>query len=115
MGEAAHDRAVPFGLWELDDAGTVIGFEPPRGEEPLFRASEVAGKNFFADVAPAALAEELRERVTGFASGQSPAQSFDCTVPSAEGGVRARVLLGRINGRSAAGSPGSVLVHVRRA
>ena len=115
MGEAAQGRTVPFGLWELDDAGTVIRFEPPRGEEPRFRAPEVAGKNFFADVAPAALAEELRERVAGFASGQAPVQSFDFTVPSAAGGVRARILLGRINGRSTTGAPGSVLVHVRRA
>jgi hypothetical protein len=115
MGGAAQDRDVPFGLWELDDAGTVIRFEPPRGGESRFRAPEVAGLNFFADLAPDALAEELRGRVAGFAAGQAPVQSFDLTVPSAEGGVRTRVLLGRINGRAAKGAPGSVLVHVRRA
>lgn len=114
MGESAQGRAVPFGLWELDDAGTVIRYEPPRGEESRFRTSEVAGKNFFADVAPAALAEELRDRVAVFASGQAPAQSFDFTAPSAGGGVRARVLLGRIVERSPRGAPGTVLVHVRR-
>lgn len=115
MEDDAPRQILPFGLWEMDAAGTVLHYEPPRGEPPPFHPPEVIGKNFFGDVMPAARVEELRERLAGFASGHAPAQSLDLTLPGAEGGVRARILLGRLHDRFAAGAAGSILVHIRRA
>lgn len=115
MGDDTPGQAMPLGLWELDAAGTVLHYEPTKGESSPFRTSEVTGKNFFAEVMPAALAEGLREQFAGFVSGHAPAQSLELHLPGAEGGVRARILLGRVHGRFAAGAAESILVHVRRA
>lgn len=115
MGDDTPGQTVPLGLWELDAAGTVLHYEPTKGESSPFRASEVTGKNFFSEVMPAALAGDLREQFAGFMSGHAPAQSLDLHLPGEQGGVRARILLGRVRGRSAAGAAESILVHVRRA
>lgn len=115
MEDEAPRQILPFGLWEMDAAGTVLHYEPPGGERAPFHPPEVVGKNFFVGVMPAARGEELRERFASFLSGHAPAYSLDLTLPGEEGDVRARILLGRLHDRFAADAAGSILVHVRRA
>lgn len=115
MEDTAPRPAIPLGLWELDAAGTVLHYEPTKGERLLFQPLEVIGRNFFSEVMPASQAQEFRERFGSFMSGHAPAHSLDFTLLFEQGGVRTRILLARIHGRLASGDAESILIHIRRA
>ncbi|HZG51623.1 MAG TPA: hypothetical protein VEZ40_05740, partial [Pyrinomonadaceae bacterium] len=77
--------------------------------------ADLIGRNFFNDVAPAARAEELRERVRLFRRSGKPTENFDLDLGRGGEGLTARVLLTTIQERTAHGTTESVLVHIRRA
>jgi hypothetical protein len=114
MEDSGTSRFAPLGLWELDEAGTVLHYEPTGGGRPPFPPSEVIGRNFFGEIVPAAQAEEFRERLARFFSGHAPTDSFDLTLQLGEDSVRTRILLARIHERVAPGGAESILIHVRR-
>ncbi|MCA1564407.1 MAG: hypothetical protein LC803_01870 [Acidobacteria bacterium] len=99
-----------FGLFELDAAGTVLYYRiEPSGASP-----DMAGHNFYEEVAPFENVEEFRRCVTRFTRGAEPADSFkfdcryeDCVQP-------VKVLLARISERVYHDRTKSVLVHIRR-
>jgi hypothetical protein len=104
------------GLFELDDDGTVLYSRmEPCGEPCGEPCADVAGHNFYDEVAPFENVEEFRLLVTQFARGADPADSFsfDCRYGSSAQPVK--VLLARIRERAYHGRTKSVLVHIRKA
>ena len=115
MEESAHHTEVPFGLWEMDSAGTIRSFEPERGGRSSHEPRDVVGRSFLGEVVPAGSSRELGERLREFAAGEAPAGAFDFTFKSeTEGDARARVLLARLRRPSASGGGETLLLHVRR-
>jgi hypothetical protein len=100
-----------LGLFELDEAGTVLYSRiEPDGAGP-----DISGRNFYDEVALFENVAEFRRRVTEFTRGASPAESFkfDCRC---EGFIRpVKVLLARIRERVDHARTKSVLVHIRKA
>lgn len=114
VGGLSHGGEPLLGLFELDAAGTVLY---SRAEDDGARACagrDVAGRNFYEEVAHFFNVEEFRRRVTQFVRGASPADSFrfDCLYDG--GPLPVRVLLARIRERASADLTKSVLVHIRR-
>ena len=106
---------APFGLWELDPAGTVLRYEPEGGGGPSLRPRDVIGRSFLGDVVPAGPSQGLAENLEQFVAGGAPAGGFDFTFRTEPGVyVRARVLLARLRGPAATGGEETLLVHVRR-
>lgn len=103
-----------FGLFELDEAGTVLYSRVESGGAGA-AGHFVAGSNFYEEVAPFGNVEEFRRRVTQFARGASPADSFrfDCIYDGVAFPVK--VLLARIRERTSRDLTKSVLVHIRQA
>jgi hypothetical protein len=102
------------GLFELDDDGTILYSRMEPAGEPCAACADVAGRNFYDEVAPFENVAEFRQLVTEFAHGASPADSFkfDCRY---EGCVHpVKVLLARIRERTDYERMKSVLVHIRR-
>jgi len=108
-------EAELFGLFELDPSGTVLYHrvdpEPERPTEPL----NLAGRNFYDDVAPFENTEEFRRHVTRFDSSDKFADSFTFDCRFEGNGQPVRVLLARIRDAGEAGNTKSILVHIRRA
>jgi hypothetical protein len=103
-----------FGLFELDEAGTVLYSRIEPDGEPCDTAPDMSGLNFYDEVAPFENVAEFRQLVTEFAHGANPADSFkfDCRY---EGCVQpVKVLLARIRERTNHDRMKSVLVHIRR-
>jgi len=100
-----------FGLFELDAAGTVLYYRM----EPGDASPDMAGFNFYDEVAPFENVEEFRQHVAQFTSGAKPADSFsfDCRYDGWAQPVK--VLLARIRERVDHNNTKSVLVHIRRA
>ncbi len=107
-----------FGLFEIDDAGTVLYSRiEPDGEPRRDTAAtvpDVAGRNFYEEVVSFENVEEFRRRVTQFALSTSPADNFyfDCRYEGAE--LPVRVLLARVRERVNHERTKSVLLHIRR-
>jgi photoactive yellow protein len=88
---------LPFGIVELNRAGTVIAFN--RAEESLSRRSriEVIGRNFFTEVAPCADVRSFRGRFEDFLDGAALAERFDYTYHFADADVDVRLVFLRVN------------------
>ena len=103
-----------FGLFELDPAGTILYSRAEEGGRSFAAGPEVSGRNYFEEVAPFANVEEFRRRVSQFALGQSPADSFhfDCLLDGRAEHVK--VLLARVRERSDGARTKSILIHIRK-
>lgn len=105
-----------FGLFELDDAGTVLysRIEPDGETRTVAPVPDVAGRNFYEEVAGFENVEEFRRRVTQFTLSASPADNFHFDCRYEDDALPVRVLLARIRERVDHERTKSVLVHIRR-
>ncbi|HEU4594248.1 MAG TPA: hypothetical protein VFS10_03685 [Pyrinomonadaceae bacterium] len=104
-----------LGLFELDEAGTVLYSRTEPDGEPGGTGPDMSGRNFYDEVVPFENVAEFRRLVTEFTRGASPADSFkfDCRY---EGCVHpVKVLLARICEHMNHDRTKSVLVHIRKA
>jgi hypothetical protein len=103
-----------FGLLELDAAGTVL-YSRLEGDNKLSSlAANVAGLNFFSEVAPFLNIEEFHQRLDIFNRGNEQANSFVFNCDYEDGAVPVRVLLARIRDRLNDYRTKSLLVHIKR-
>ena len=77
-------------------------------------ASDVAGRNFFDEVASFENAEELRGRILDFTNSERQADNFHFTCLCDGGPLTVKVLLARIRERSNGSRTKSILVHIRK-
>jgi hypothetical protein len=103
-----------LGLFELDAAGKVLYYRMDPGGAPGSTSPDMAGHDFYDEVAPFENVEEFRRCVTDFTRGAKATDSFnfDCRYEGSDHPVR--VLLARICERMNRNSTKSVLVHFRR-
>ena len=104
-----------FGLLELDTAGTVL-YSRLEGDDHLEGATaNVAGLNFFSEVAPFLNVEEFHQHLDTFNRSSDHANSFVFNCDYEDGAVLVRVLLARISSRSNGDRTKSLLVHIKKA
>ena len=114
MSASPRTRPELFGLFELDAAGNVIYSRVEPDGRPGGPPPDVAGRNFFAEVAAFENAEELRQRIEGFASGDGHADNFHFNCRFDGDSLAVKVLLARVRERSNGSRTKSVLVHIRK-
>jgi len=102
------------GLFELDDAGKVLYYRRDSGREPSGTSADMAGHNFYDEVAPFQNVDEFRQCVSEFTRGAKAADSFDFNCRYEGFAHTVRVLLARIRERVDRNNTKSVLVHIRR-
>ncbi len=103
-----------FGLFELDDSGTVLYSRvEPDGRSDM-KGPDVAGQNFFKEVLPFENGEEFRRRILKFIKSSAEADSFifNCRINSMS--MPVRVLLARISNRGDNDQTKSILLHIRK-
>lgn len=104
-----------FGLFELDDSGTVLysRIEPDAGSDGSSRP-DVRGRNFFKEVLPFENGEEFRQRVAQFSRRSLHADNFifHCRIKSTL--LPVRVLLVRTEARADRSRTKSILLHIRK-
>ncbi len=71
--------ALPFGVIELDAAGTVLHYNAAEAALSGQESSRVTGTNFFLDVAPCTAVKEFQGRFRSFMELESASESFDFT------------------------------------
>jgi hypothetical protein len=105
-----------FGLFELDPAGKVLYFRTePEGDSDCVSPADLAGRNFFDEVASFENVEEFRRRIGSFTHSNGQADNFNFTCRLNNGLLPVRVLLlARIGERSDGKHKKSILVHIRK-
>jgi photoactive yellow protein len=104
-----------FGLFQLDDAGTVLYYRTDSGEELTGTSPNTEGHNFYDEVAPFENVEEFRQRVSRFTTGEKLADSFNFDCQYQDSALLVKVLMARIREDVGAGNTNSILLHFRRA
>ena len=104
-----------FGLLELDAAGTVLYSRLEGDSNARGSAADVAGHNFFSEVAPFTNVEEFHLRLDAFDRSAEHALSFAFICNYEDGPAPVRVLLARIREQSDGGRTKSLLVHIKKA
>ena len=103
-----------LGLFELDGTGKVLYYRNDSDEERGVASLDMAGHNFYDEVAPFENVEEFRRCVTEFTRGSKAADSFDFDCHYEDSDHPVRVLLARILERVDRNKTKSILVHIRR-
>ena len=108
---SAASLSVPklLGLFELDDAGTVLYYRMDSTDE----LPDMTGHNFYDEVAGFENVEAFRRCVSDFTSGAKAADSFDFDCHYKDSDQPVRVLLARIRENLNQHNTKSVLVHIR--
>lgn len=115
MNTALLSEKELFGLFELDDAGTVLYSRIEHNGKPHEARPDLSGRNFYEEVAPFLNVEEFKHRVKQFARGASPADKFNFDCLYEDSALPVRVLLARIRERINQDCTKSVLVYIRKA
>jgi hypothetical protein len=104
-----------FGLLELGTDGIVLYSRAESEGRVRCSAADIAGRNFFNEVAPFRNVGEFRERLDDFRRSSRQANSIHFTCQYEDGPLRVKVLLARVRERSEHDVTKSVLVHIRKA
>jgi hypothetical protein len=114
MSASLLNQQKLFGLFELDPLGTVLysRIEPDDVNHEI--APNVAGHNFYEEVAPFDNTEEFRQLIRKFTHSDGQADSFRFTCQCDGGPLPVKVLLARICERSSGKRTKSILVHIRK-
>src|SRR5690348_6721256 len=103
-----------LGLFELDGAGKVLYYRKDADEERGGASLNMAGHNFYDEVASFENVAEFRRFVTEFTRGPKAADSFDFDCHYEDSDHPVRVLLARICEHVNRSQTKSILVHIRR-
>jgi hypothetical protein len=112
MSGAILSQQKLFGLLELDAAGTVLYSILDGNLDGS--AADVAGHNFYSEVAPFINVEEFHKCLDTFNNSTEQAKSFAFDCAYEDGAVAVRVVLARIR-EVKNGDTKSLLVHIKKA
>lgn len=104
-----------YGLLELDAAGTVLYSMLEADGNLDGSAADVAGYNFYSEVALFRNVDEFHQRLDAFNRSGEQANSFVFNCDYEDGAVSIRVLLARIREPTNDGRTKSLLMHIRKA
>ena len=112
MNNQLLQRALPFGLLELDATGTLIRYSPAAAQNLSPRAQDILGRNFFNEVAPMEQVQDFRERFHGFMMHGEATHKFSTTFPLDSSLVKVQILLAHITETSEHGRQHLALVRI---
>jgi photoactive yellow protein len=93
---ATLSHTLPFGLLELDAAGTVIRYSPAAEQNAPAHSQDIVGRNFFTEVAPCEQVNEVKSRFLAFMAFGDAVQKFSITCPGEDESVKIQIMLARV-------------------
>lgn len=103
-----------FGLFELDDAGTVLYSRVDHGGSNGTNGSNLTGHNFFKEILPCENREELKRRIRRFVTSEVQVDNFIFNCRINNDSMVVRIMLARISERTGGEKTKSILVHIRK-
>jgi photoactive yellow protein len=103
---------LPFGLFELDPAGTVIRYSPASETAPTVAAQDIWGRNFFTEIAPFEQVVGFRLRFHSFMESGQAVERFTTTFAHEQQNIKVQIMLAHITERSDRGRKRLALVRI---
>lgn len=88
--------SIPFGLFELDAAGTIVHYSPPTDGTGDGFQNGIVGSDFFKDVVPMHELKELKSRFLRFMTFGDSVERFSMSFPIERSVVKVQIVLARI-------------------
>lgn len=104
--------SIPFGLFELDSAGTVIHYSPRKSVEMSVQKENVLGRNFFDDLIAVAEASDLKSRFHTFMAEGSSVERFTVNFPFIESSIKVQIVMAHITEQSENGRKQFALIRL---
>lgn len=88
--------SIPFGLFELDAAGTIVHYSPPTEDKGDGSQNGIVGSDFFKDVAPMNELKDLKSRFLRFMAFGDSVERFSMSFPVERSVVKIQIVLARV-------------------
>ena len=105
-------HTLPFGLLELDAAGTVIRYSPAAEQNSPIQAQDILGRNFFTEVAPCEQVSEVKSRFLAFMAFGDAVQKFSIICPVEQRNIKIQIMLARVTETGEHGRERLALVRI---
>lgn len=104
----------PFGVLELDSAGTVVSFSPDGGDAGSSESPprEVVGHNFFEEIAPVEELLNFKGRFLAFMAFGDSVERYNFSFPFEDFVVAGQILMARLADRAEVGGQRLALVRL---
>lgn len=103
-----------FGLFELDDAGTILYSRPCESGEPRENGHSIVGQNFFEEMGPIENGHFLRRHFKNFLESKRSVDSFIFQGFYARAPVKAKILMTRGHETHHNPPAGIVIMDIKR-
>ncbi|HEY0385756.1 MAG TPA: hypothetical protein VGC64_07070 [Pyrinomonadaceae bacterium] len=103
---------LPFGLLELNAAGSVIRYSPAAEQNSPVQAQDVIGHNFFTEVAPCQQLSEVKSRFLAFMAFGDDVQKISIVCPVEQMNVKIQIMLARLHEKHDSGRERLALVRI---
>jgi photoactive yellow protein len=103
---------LPFGLFELDPAGTVIRYSPASEATPTVEAKDIWGRNFFTEIAPVEQVVGFRLRFHSFMASGQAVERFTTVFEHEQRNIKVQIMLAHITEKSDDGRKRLALVRI---
>jgi photoactive yellow protein len=104
--------SIPFGMFELDAAGTIVHYSPSTEEERDGSPNGIVGSDFFKDVAPLHELKDLKSRFLSFMTFGDSVERFSMSFPLEQNVVKVQIVLARIIEHSGGESKRLALIRI---
>ncbi|HEV7906458.1 MAG TPA: hypothetical protein VGO96_21650 [Pyrinomonadaceae bacterium] len=98
--EGSSAFILPFGLFELDAAGTVTRYSPAAETEPTVEARDIWGRNFFTEIAPVEQVVGFRLRFHSFMASGQAVERFTTTFAHGQQNIKVQIMMAHITEKS---------------
>src|SRR5438067_2323551 len=96
MEEKPSQKALPFGLLELNNAGIVIGYSPVDERYSTIKAEDVIGLNFFTEILSKEDARELWAKFYSYMLGDESVERLTSVFPSEIGNIKIQIVMAHL-------------------
>lgn len=103
---------IPFGMFELDAAGTVIHYSPATGERKNLAPVNILGRNFFDRLTCISEVEELKNRFLNFMADGTSFERFTISFPYNQESVKVQIVMAHVSEKSENGRERFALLRV---
>lgn len=111
----ANDKeasSIPFGLFELDSAGTVIHYSPRKSDEVNIQKENVIGRNFFDELLTLTEASSLKNRFHTFMAEGNSVERFTVNFPFMRGSIKVQIVMAHVTEQSENGRKQFALIRL---
>lgn len=103
---------IPFGMFELDAAGTVLHYSPATEEKRGAHSNGIVGRNFFNDLISIAQIEALKGRFLSFMADGDSVERFTISFPYNHSSIKVQIVMAHVTEKSENGRERFALIRL---